>query len=1100
MFSINTIFIALIASCLISSCSNPAQIKKVSLSKKKNQSLKMVVQKGHSGAITSIAFSPDGKFFVSGSNDFNLVLWELSTGREIKTFRGHEDAVTSVAFSPDGRYIVSGSRDKTVRIWDIFEDHMHVNHGQSETDVTAVIISPSGSDMVTGHRSGSLKRWRIPDGKLLDDRRAHSQSDVTSYKINKWNRRAPAEIRDKYALVASQILHNRSKYGKYGKDDPTGHLSSVVGISYPTNNRYVSVGKDGIIANSSRFFGISTKRMKGSHGIIKCVDFSPDSKSFATVDDNNDIILWHASSGEKIRKLVKFQHVVTSIAFSHDGHLLLVGEKNGNVSLYKVLNGEKLREFKSNRKRLVIVEMSPDGLNATAGYADGIVQMWDISSGRLIRQFTGRSAAANDIAIFSTGRNIVSAHSDGTLKLWDVLTGEQRLVYRGHTDSATSVSLSPDRRTIASGSDDGNIILWDIATGKKNKIINAHDPGVVCVKYSPNGNYIFSAGKDNTIIMWDIRTGHKKKNLVRLDFEVTCIAVSNNGRYLAFGSKGKTFKVFDLSNEMNETKINGHFRGVFALAFSSDDRYIISGGGDNAIRLWDVKTGRQIKVYQDHNATVTSVLFSNDDRYILSGSNDGIIQLQDINTGSVLKRIKGTVGQINSLAFSRKGNFFVSAGADAIIRKWTADLENEVIRMHGSRDGEWATTTADGYYKTSPEGKNLVHWATFDNIETFSFEQFETFTNKPTIIARRISGDFAAGKPFPRLSRPANLELQNHMGLVFTSQQSYVVQLKIKGEAIVKTVRLFTNGRPTVERILNKSEAIIQIDIPLVVGVNRISAIAYDENGLSSNLKWIDVVSTATGSSKPSLHVLGIGISQYPNLSGQWQLDFAHTDAQSFIKAFQNQRGKLFDKVNSNYLANQEASVGNITSALKTLSAIDTNDVAVIFMAGHGIRDLDGTYYFLTSDGTLDNPNAGGISWNLISGYLNRIKGRVILFLDTCHSGSIVNETVVPNDELSQEFFSGKRGGTMVFSASKGRQYSMESPDFGGGFGIFTYALTQGLVEMAEEVDISGNGFVEFMELVEYVSRYVDNTTNGEQTPWLSRKELFGDLPLAVVE
>ena len=53
---------------------------------------------------------------------------------------------------------------------------------------------------------------------------------------------------------------------------------------------------------------------------------------------------------------------------------------------------------------------------------------------------------------------------------------------------------------------------------------------------------------------------------------------------------------------------------------------------------------------------------------------------------------------------------------------------------------------------------------------------------------------------------------------------------------------------------------------------------------------------------------------------------------------------------------------------------------------------------------------------------------------------------------------------------------------------------------MAEEVDISGNGFVEFMELVEYVSKYVDNTTNGEQTPWLSRKELFGDLPLAVVE
>lgn len=88
----------------------------------------------------------------------------------------------------------------------------------------------------------------------------------------------------------------------------------------------------------------------------------------------------------------------------------------------------------------------------------------------------------------------------------------------------------------------------------------------------------------------------------------------------------------------------------------------------------------------------------------------------------------------------------------------------------------------------------------------------------------------------------------------------------------------------------------------------------------------------------------------------------------------------------------------------------------------------------------------------------------------------------------------------MVFSASKGRQYSLESPDVGGGFGIFTYALTQSLGSRAKDVDTNSNGFVEFMELVDFVSSYVDNETKGEQTPWLSRKELFGDLPIAVVK
>jgi len=171
----------------------------------------------------------------------------------------------------------------------------------------------------------------------------------------------------------------------------------------------------------------------------------------------------------------------------------------------------------------------------------------------------------------------------------------------------------------------------------------------------------------------------------------------------------------------------------------------------------------------------------------------------------------------------------------------------------------------------------------------------------------------------------------------------------------------------------------------------------------------------------------------------------------------------------------------------------------VIFMAGHGVKAKDGTFYFLTSTGSFEEPEKAGVSWTLLGKYLERIKGRVILLLDACHSGSIVTETIVPNDELAQQFFRGGHGGVMVFSASKGRQYSLESPDIGGGFGIFTFALTQSLGPRARETDTNSDGFVEFMELVDYVSQYVHRETEGEQTPWLSRKELFGDLPVAVV-
>lgn len=77
------------------------------------------VQLGHSGNVSSVAFSPDGKYILSGSDDKTLKLWDIETGKEIRTFAGHANSITSVAFSPDGRYALSGSWDNTLKLWDI---------------------------------------------------------------------------------------------------------------------------------------------------------------------------------------------------------------------------------------------------------------------------------------------------------------------------------------------------------------------------------------------------------------------------------------------------------------------------------------------------------------------------------------------------------------------------------------------------------------------------------------------------------------------------------------------------------------------------------------------------------------------------------------------------------------------------------------------------------------------------------------------------------------------------------------------------------------------------------------------------------------------
>ena len=115
-------------------------------------------------AVTSVAFSPDGKRIVSGSSDNTLRLWDAATGQPIGApLTGHTDSVNSVAFSPDGKRIVSGSDDKTVRVWD-------ADTGQQigprltghRDDVRSVVFSPDGTRIVSGSTDETVRVWPGP--------------------------------------------------------------------------------------------------------------------------------------------------------------------------------------------------------------------------------------------------------------------------------------------------------------------------------------------------------------------------------------------------------------------------------------------------------------------------------------------------------------------------------------------------------------------------------------------------------------------------------------------------------------------------------------------------------------------------------------------------------------------------------------------------------------------------------------------------------------------------------------------------------------------------------------------------------------------------
>ena len=105
---------------------------------------------GGFAAVNSVAISPDGKTLASGSDDYTIKLWNIETGKEIKTLTGHSSFVFTVSFSPDGKTLASGSYDKTIKLWNVATGkEIKTLTGHSDW-VRTVSFSPDGKTLASG--------------------------------------------------------------------------------------------------------------------------------------------------------------------------------------------------------------------------------------------------------------------------------------------------------------------------------------------------------------------------------------------------------------------------------------------------------------------------------------------------------------------------------------------------------------------------------------------------------------------------------------------------------------------------------------------------------------------------------------------------------------------------------------------------------------------------------------------------------------------------------------------------------------------------------------------------------------------------------------
>ncbi len=233
----------------------------------------------------------------------------------------------------------------------------------------------------------------------------------------------------------------------------------------------------------------------------------------------------------------------------------------------------------------------------------------------------------------------------------------------------------------------------------------------------------------------------------------------------------------------------------------------------------------------------------------------------------------------------------------------------------------------------------------------------------------------------------------------------------------------------------------------------------------------------------PVLWVLSVGVSRYR--AADLGLQFADADARSIAETLREaaKRGP-YREVRSLVLTNEEVTRESILSGLsRFLAQAGPDDVAVLFVAGHGVRDLaSGSYYFLPNPATADTLLADGLRMSDFDEMLRVVRRNaraVIVMLDTCHAGALGIPATRPvtADEMAGQMTAGE--GFYLLAATKPGEESKEQN--GLGHGAFTYAVLDG---MRGSADADTDGVLSVSELFGYAARQVPKLTGGRQHPY----------------
>eukprot|EP01104_Vermistella_antarctica_P012122 TRINITY_DN3455_c0_g1_i1.p1 TRINITY_DN3455_c0_g1~~TRINITY_DN3455_c0_g1_i1.p1 ORF type:complete len:489 (+),score=18.48 TRINITY_DN3455_c0_g1_i1:60-1469(+) len=364
---------------------------------------------GHTEAVLSVQFSPDGTKLASGSGDTTVRLWDVETATAKKQLRGHTDWVLCVAWSPDGKKLATGSNDNTIRIWDAETGKsikLLKGHKKWITSLSwePCHLNPQCVRLASSSRDGQVKIWNVTTSRCLLSLTGHTAcvscvkwggegllfSASRDRTIKVWTDDGKlVRTLDGHAHWVNSLALNTDYVLRTGQYDHTlTPPTSLEDAKAKALKRYEEArgGKPERLVSCSDdntmflWHPAEAKkpilRMHGHARPVNLVSFSPDGRLVASASWDNSLKLWDGITGKFISTCKGHVNAVYQVCWSSDSRMVVSGSKDSTVKVWSLKDYKILYDLPGHADEVYAVDWSPDGQRVVSGSKDRLLKIW----------------------------------------------------------------------------------------------------------------------------------------------------------------------------------------------------------------------------------------------------------------------------------------------------------------------------------------------------------------------------------------------------------------------------------------------------------------------------------------------------------------------------------------------------------------------------------------------------------------------------------------------------------------------------------------------------------------------------------------------------